>query len=100
MYGSVPAKGVNRREKTGFRRAREAGRDARLDDRVTPLHAATIERQARRVQRMGERPHKARGGIARQLGVGIERDDELDALERRPVADAQKGIDFRPAFAP
>ncbi len=60
-------------------RARQAHRHARLHDAVARGHALARGVVVRAVQRVRHRTHELAGRIARQLGVGIERDHVLDA---------------------
>src|SRR5439155_3814792 len=74
------------------RRARQAHADPRLQDAValddTRRFGATAE--ARPVQRVRHRADELPGRVARQLGVGVERDDVAHAPQQRRVADDQR----------
>src|SRR5262245_22205962 len=39
------------------------------------------------------------GGVAQQLGIGIQRDDEINALELRTIAGMEKSFQLGRAFA-
>ena len=61
-----------RRELTGN------GADARLNDAVTAHDAPSLSADARAIERMRERADQPPRDVARQLGVGIQRDDIPD----------------------
>ncbi len=76
---------------------RQAGADARLQDAVALGHhvgAARVGGEARPVERVRHRRHELRRGVARQLRVGVERDDVAHVAEHAGVAD-----DVREALA-
>ena len=70
-------------DKPGTAGARQTHAHARLQDAVAfgdnPAHGIEL----RPVQRMGHRADELAGGIARQLGVGVERDDIFDGRQNR-----------------
>ena len=77
----------------------EARHDARLQDPVSRRDAPLPGVVARTVQRMRHRADQLPSRIARQLGVGVERDHVLDAGERRDIADDRREALRRALFA-
>ena len=68
-------------DKPGSPGARQTHADARLQDAIAFGDNPARAIEHRTVQRMGHRAHKLAGGIARQLSVGVERDDILDGRQ-------------------
>ena len=60
---------------------------ARLQDGVALDHAAGRRIEPRPVQRMRHRADEFAGGIARQTGIGVQREDVSDRGEDRQIAD-------------
>ena len=65
----------------------EAGRHPRLQDAVSAGHALALHVVMRAVQRMRHRAHQLPRRVARQLGIGIERDHVFRAHQRTGIAD-------------
>jgi hypothetical protein len=61
---------------------RQGRGDPRLQHRVALDHPAGIGVEARPVERMRHLADQAMDGVARQLGVGVERDDITDIGRR------------------
>ncbi len=85
--------------------ARQADADARLQDAVAVDDAAAGRIEHRPIERVGHRPDHFARRIARQLRVGVERDDVADAGQHGGIADdlreraratpAQEGVELR-----
>src|SRR4029453_101627 len=80
-------------------RARQRGADAWLNDRVTANYAAAIRRKSRLIQRMRQGFDHCPGGIAQELGIGIQRDDKSNALELRAITHAEESFQLGRGFA-
>src|SRR5262249_20829092 len=72
--------------------ARERRTDARLNDRVTSNHTATIRRKPRLIQWMRQGFDHPPGLAAEQLCICIERDDKPNALESSAIARTKKSF--------
>ena len=68
--------GIDALEQRALMTGRQRRRDARLQDAVTLNDAARLGIEARPVERVRELADQAAHRIARQFGVGIQRDDE------------------------
>src|SRR5205823_9423911 len=73
--------------------------DAWLNDCVAANHATAVRRKARLIQRMGQGFDQPPGGVAQQLGIGIQRYDKPNALELRAIARAEKSLKLGRRFA-
>ena len=109
--GHRPGVGIDARiarkqaDKPGPPGTRQAHSHAGLENAVAFDHNPALGIEYRMVQRMGHGAHQSSGGVTRQLGVGIERDDIFDQGEDGGVADdfgkalaataAQQGIEVR-----
>ena len=69
--------------------AQRADLDARLQDRVALDDPVRGRIELGAVERVGERPGQLLRRVARQIGVGVEHDDETDRGEKLAVADVQ-----------
>ena len=65
----------------------QADRSARLQNGVAFDHTAFRRVKQWPVQRMRHRADEFAGGVARQTGVGVQRDDEADRGQQRWVTD-------------
>src|SRR5437773_8352109 len=70
-----------------------------MNDCVASNHAAAIRRKACLVQRMSQGLDQPSGGVAQQLGIGIQRDDKPNALELCAIARAEKSFQLGRRFA-
>ena len=77
--------------------AGQADRHPRLQDAVAADHALAGFVIARTIERMRHGADELARGIARQLRVGVERDDVADPGQRRRIADHQRKGVARPA---
>src|SRR5207244_410803 len=81
------------------RGARKRRTDAWLNDRVSANYVTTIWRKLRLIQRMRESFDHPPGSVAQQLGIGIQGDDEANALELRTIARIEKPFQLGRGFA-
>ena len=72
------------------RRARHRDADSRLHDAVAPGDAADLRVEVRTVQRMGDDADQLFRGVARQAGVGVERDAVAHCREHARLADMDR----------
>ncbi len=92
-------------DEPGSSGARQTHAHPRLQNAVAFGNNSAHGIEPRPVQRMRQRSDKLTGGIARQLGVGVERDDIFDGGQNCGLADdlgkafpttaAEKGVKFR-----
>ncbi len=71
-------------------RGLQPDRHARLQDRVSLHDSPERGVEARTAERMRHRTDHLRGRSARQIGVGVERDDIPDAARRRHLPDNRR----------
>ena len=71
--------------------------DPRLQDRIAIDDPAAVRIEDRPIERMGQRAHQLPRGVARQVRVGIERDDITHAGQDRGLADHLRETALRAA---
>ena len=82
----MPDSPPNKSQKRGPAAGRQAVRHARLQDRRSPQTRRVALVEARTVERVRHRADQLRADVARQLRVGVERDDVPHARAGRIVS--------------
>ena len=87
----APRTGKDPLKERAFAANRQRGRDARLKDAVAIDDALLGAVEFRPVQRVGHLADQPRDRVARQPGIGIERDDVADAARHLRLSAVRPG---------